>query len=484
MLKSIYYMKKFFAIVFVAWVVFFGGWFFVYKTGINPLAIQSEDTIPAIILPVTIIKEHTFYADTYYKAIIEKYPHPDDKKYLKDLVPFYFRKISDPITHANHYISAFPVMAGLLSVPVYLIPLLLHLDITWDNLIILSHASASLILALSGGFFYLLLKRLIEDKKAVLLTAIYLFATVNFAMVSQSLWQHGAVQLFIILSLLFVIGRDESKVKQSGVEIASVTPRKDRMDLFIAGVFLGLAVLSRPTAGILCPFFVLLSIYVRKKEVLDKNLTVGGIIDAVKLAMLLLIGLLPSILFFIWYNATYFGNIANQGYASQIGGNWLTPFPQGFLGLWFSPSKGILVYSSVFIFSLVGFVLSLKNGVKKHLEYFIFMSIVITHTLILGAWKHWYGGYSFGYRMASDVIPFLVLLLIPYLKSAIFTRTKKLFYATIIASILFEIMGLAFFDGIWHGTYDKGFWQQNWLWSVQNSELVFNIRRLLVKLGS
>jgi len=460
-LKSIYLMKKFFAIVIIAWVAFFGGWFVVYKTGINTPAIQSEDTIPAIILPVTVIRESTLYADTYYKAIIEKYPHPDDKKYLKGLVPFYFRKVGE------HYISAFPIMAGLLSVPVYLIPLLLHVDVTWDNLTILSHLSASLIVALSGGFFYLLLRKLIEGKKAVLLTAIYLFATVNFAMVSQSLWQHGSVQLFTILSLLFLF-------KGAG----------RTRDVFIAGVFLGLAILSRPTAGILLPFFILLAVYVRQKEMLNIKLSAGSVLDVVKPAMVLIVGLLPSMLFFLWYNATYFGTVANQGYAGQVGGNWLTPFPQGFLGLWFSPSKGILVYSSVSIFSLVGFALSIKNGIKKNLVYFIFMSIIITHTLILGAWKHWYGGYSFGYRMASDIIPFLILLLIPYLKSSIFIKTKKLFYATIIVSILFELMGLAFFDGIWHGTYDKGFWQQSWLWSIQNSELVFNIRRLLVKLGA
>ena len=461
MLKSIYLMKKFFAIVIIAWAAFFGGWFFVYKTGINTPAIQSEDTIPAIILPVTVIRESTLYADTYYKAIIEKYPHPDDKKYLKGLVPFYFRKVGE------HYISAFPIMAGLLSVPVYLIPLLLHVDVTWDNLTILSHLSASLIVALSGGFFYLLLRKLIEGKKAVLLTAIYLFATVNFAMVSQSLWQHGSVQLFTILSLLFLF-------KGAG----------RTRDVFIAGVFLGLAILSRPTAGILLPFFILLAVYVRQKEMLNIKLSAGSVLDVVKPAMVLIVGLLPSMLFFLWYNATYFGTVANQGYAGQVGGNWLTPFPQGFLGLWFSPSKGILVYSSVSIFSLVGFALSIKNGIKKNLVYFIFMSIIITHTLILGAWKHWYGGYSFGYRMASDIIPFLILLLIPYLKSSIFIKTKKLFYATIIVSILFELMGLAFFDGIWHGTYDKGFWQQSWLWGIQNSELVFNIRRLLVKLGA
>ncbi len=448
-----------------SWAVFFVGWLFVYKSGINTLAIQSEDTLPAIFLPITILKEGTFYADSYYQMIIQKYPHPDDKKYDKGLTPFYFRKIN------GHYISAFPVMAGLLSLPVYLLPVLAGMGITWDNLILLSHLSASLIVALSGGFFYLLAKKFIDDKKAVLLAAIYLFGTVNFAMLSGSLWQHGAVQLFTIFSLLFIFD-------------ASETSKKKLWNLLWSGFFLGLAVLSRPTAGILIPYFVLLIVFLEHKDQLAKKLSTTTLISVARTKLVFLAGLLPSLAFFIWYNSVYFVDIANQGYANQIGGNWLTPFPLGFLGLWLSPSKGILVYSSVFIFSLAGAYLALKRGGwRKNFIYLVFLSIALTHTLILGAWKHWYGGYSFGYRMASDTTPFLVLLLVPYLKSHFFVKTKPLFYATIAASILFELMGLAFFDGIWHGTYDKGFWNQSWLWSVQNSELIFNIHRLLVKLG-
>jgi hypothetical protein len=458
-------MHKFIAIVLVAWTVFFGGWVFVYKTGINTLAIQSEDTLPAIILPVTLLKEGTFYADTYYKAIIDRYPHPDDKKYLKELVPFYFRQVG------GHYVSAFPIMAGLLSVPVYMVPVLMGADITWDNLLVWSHLSAALIMALGGGFFYLLAKRLTDEAKATLLTAIYLFATVNFALTAQALWQHGAVQLFTILSLLLLF-------KAAG----------KAGHLFVAGLFVGLAVLARPTAGVLVPYFVLLVLYLRHTALLAKPLAVHSVAVLARTTLTFLTGLVPVACFFVWYNTVYFGTLANQGYASQVGGNWLTPFPQGLLGLWFSPSKGLLVYSPVFIFALVGFGLTLSKayggGVKKNLLWFMFMAITVTHTLILGAWKHWYGGYSFGYRMAADSLPFLVLLLIPYLKSTVFAQTKKLFYAAVIVSVLIELMGLAFFDGVWHGTYDRGFWDQRWLWSIQNSELIFNISRLLLKLGA
>jgi hypothetical protein len=42
---------------------------------------------------------------------------------------------------------------------------------------------------------------------------------------------------------------------------------------------------------------------------------------------------------------------------------------------------------------------------------------------------------------------------------------------------------MIFFDGIWHNAYDKGFEDTSWLWSIRDSELAFNIRRVLVKLG-
>lgn len=442
--------------------VFFAGWVAVYKSGINSLAIQSEDTIPAMFLPVTIIKEGTLYADSHYRMILQKYPNPNDKDFQKGSVPYYFKQVG------SHYVSAFPVMAGILSIPVYFFPVILGMPVTWENLIVLSHLSASLIVALSGGFMYLLLKKFTGEKKSLLLTFVYLFGTVNYALLSQSLWQHGSVELFTILSLIFLFRQ----------------PTLSAKDLLLTGLFAGLAVLSRPTAAILIPYLLLLVIYIRNKQALDSGVSISHIAKWFIDCLPVMLGIIPVLLFFICYNAVYFGNISNQGYASQVSVNWLTPFPIGFLGLWLSPSKGLLVYSPVFIFSLIGFYMALKNkGWKESFNEIVFISIVITHTILLGAWKHWYGGYSFGYRMASDIIPFLMLLIVPYINSALFIRTKKIFAGAIVISALFELMGLAFFDGIWHGTYDRGFWNQWWLWSIKNSEFVFNMRRILLKLA-
>jgi hypothetical protein len=44
-----------------------------------------------------------------------------------------------------------------------------------------------------------------------------------------------------------------------------------------------------------------------------------------------------------------------------------------------------------------------------------------------------------------------------------------------------QVFGIIFFDGIWHAAYDTGFKNTSWLWSIENSEIAFNIRRILVK---
>lgn len=445
--------------------MYFGSWFLVYQTGINGLAIQSEDTLPSMFLPVTIIKEKTLYADTYYQMLIAKYPSHDDRDYKKGYVPFYFRQVG------QHYITAFPIMAGLIALPIYFIPLSLQIPVTWENLTMLSHVTAALIVSLSGGFLYLLLKRNFTDKKkSLLLTAVFLFATVNFAMISQSLWQHGVLQLFTTLSLLFLY--EYKKLAQESIL------KKKWIPLFLSGLFFGLGVLSRPTAALFFPFLLMLLI--------EKDFKAGDVVNLLKRCFVYTMGLIPSLLFFLWYNATFYRDIANQGYSNQLMSNWLGRFPEGFLGLWLSPSKGILVYSPVFVFIFVSlYLLYRTKALEKKKDMISYALLCLIYTLIMGKWKHWYGGWSFGYRMASDILPFLTLLLVPFLNSSLFSKKslRVIFFLLFFTSIAIQLMGIAFFDGYWHGTYDLGFKNTSWLWSINNSEVMFNLRRFIDKIS-
>ncbi len=444
-------MKTFLGILIGASALFFLSWFTVYKLNINTLAIQSEDTLPAMFMPFAIINENTIYLDSYYKQLITKYPQPDDKTYVKGNVPFYLEKIN------NHYVSAFTIITPIIILPIYFIPILLGVGPTWPNLIILSHVAEALIMSLSGYLVYLISVKYLgaNKKQSLIVTIVYLFGSINFALISQALWQHGTVQLLVLAGLFFYLKN-----------------QYNHLYLSVAGFFWGFAFLARPTALLPLTIFGLLILF------MDRNLT-----KSLKQLVPLGLGLLPAILFFVWYNSTYYKSFSNQGYSQQLFTSWLGNFPVSLFGVWISPSKGILVYSPVFIFSLVGFFISLKNKVLKDRNLYIaFGIILLIHTVVISFWKHWYGGWSFGYRMSSDVIPFFALLIIPFLQSSLYTKYKKFFWFLLAISVLVEFAGIIFFDGVWHAAYDRGFHDTSWLWSIKDSEFIFNVRRVLVKL--
>ena len=338
--------------------VYVGFWLMAYQNNINTLAIQSEDTLPSLFLPFAILKEKTLYLDTYYDMMVERYPDPTDRDHKKNLIPFYVKQIR--VGETVHYISAFPLMSGFLVLPIYFLYGYLGLGITWEYLAILSHFGGAFIIGLSGVLFRNMLKKhfLAEDRLVNILTFVYLFGTINFSLISQALWQHGPVQLFLILALDSLLDQKDTR----------------------AGFYSGLALLRRPTAII--PIALLgLHLLFRGKQI---NMYKG---------VQYLAGIIPSILFFVWYTSKYYLGISNNGYSSQVFTEWLGKFPEGFLGLWLSPSKGILIYSPVLIFSLVGLYIVLKNKEYEFRQsYLVYASIILIHTIVLGQWKHWFGG--------------------------------------------------------------------------------------------
>lgn len=433
-------------------------WFVIYNTGLNSQGIQSEDVVPASVQPYAIINDQSLYLDSYYDDMLSRYPHPDDKDFEKGLTPYYLYK-STHLNNKSSYMTAFTFTPGILATPIYYL-----FDNTsafnWDQLIVLSHIASSVIMGLTTiMFLHLLLKYFeLSAKQCLLLTFVFAFCTLNFSMFSQALWQHGVVELFTIGALLFIF---KNQVNHHF------------LNLIWAGVFLGLAFITRPTA-LLIVFYLSLLTAAQFEPMLE----------AIKKLIPLALGFFISVFVNMYLTLITTGGLFNSGYSSQLS-TWYSKFPEGFLGMWLSPSKGILVYSPVFIFSLIGLYLAIKSyklDKEKNFKYLVFGMIVLVHTLILSIWKHWYGGYSFGYRMAGEVIPFLVLLLIPYIKSEFYLKTAKYFILSIVLSFSIHLSGLVFYDGIWHNAYDKGYINTSWLWSIKDSEFAFNIRRVMVKL--
>ena len=97
---------------------------------------------------------------------------------------------------------------------------------------ILEKLVASAIAAASAAFLFLLLLRVTNARRALLLAAVYAFATNTWSTSSQALWQHGASQLTIVASLLCLAKFLEAPRTRSAVG---------------AGLLAALSIAMRPT---------------------------------------------------------------------------------------------------------------------------------------------------------------------------------------------------------------------------------------------
>lgn len=308
-------MKK---IIFIlTFLIYFGFWWVFYSTNVNSLPLQSEDILPSVFTGISLVKDNTIYLNNYYEMMVSKYPQPDDSS----RTPFYLKKVGD------NYLSAFPILSSIVTYPIFLVYLQFVPEVNWQDVYNLSHLSGAFVVSLSSVLFYFLLINVFKfsNRTSLWLTIVYSFATVNLSLVSQGLWQHGVVQLFLILGFIYFY----------------------KKNYFLMTLFLGFGILARPTAAIV---LLILGIFIILRKDLNFRNTAYSIF-----------GVLIPLTFFLIYNQVYYQDISNQGYAGQLLDSWIGNFPESFFGIWLSPSKGILVYSPVLIFSLI----AVYKGFKK-----------------------------------------------------------------------------------------------------------------------
>lgn len=415
-----------------AFLVFVFSFLSVYVTKLNNLALQSEDFLAISTVPFSIIKEGNLDLNEYYGTLSSAYPQPDDATQT----PYYLKQVGE------QYYSSYPMFAGFLATPFYIIPSLLNLDISIETIRIMSRLAGAAISALSVGFFFLLLQnRLKSNKQILLLTIIYAFATNTFSTSSQGLWQQTSSQLLFTAGILLL----------------------DYKKYGLAGLVFGFSYMARPTNVISIGIFGLYILWIHRKNFF-------------KYASMAIIPFILDALL----NNYLFGSLLNIEYGDRFG-DFYEKLIVGASGLWISPSKGVLIVSPILIFIFYGIYKYVRNWKKRPFEIAIIL-IIFFHTVALGKWYAWYGGYAWGYRMMTEMIPYLVLLLIPFITSKYFTKKPfNIIFWTLFAFSLFaQLLGILMFDGNWHTLYDG---KPGWLWSIKNSQMVFAIKRILFRIG-
>jgi hypothetical protein len=412
----------------------------------NGRTIWATDTLPARFLPLNILRTGNF-------DLSELLAH-EPKAELVQALP---RSVVQPSTPSylirikGRVVSLYPVGAALLALPFYIPSALGHVPSDASFLEQVEKLAAATLTALSALLLYHTLCHLTSRRFARLLTVFYALGTSSLSVSSQALWQHGASQL-ALTAALYCLVRGQSAPRWLGY----------------AGFPLALAVICRPTNAILVGC---LGIYL-------------GIHHRTALGRCLLSGL-PPVFFQLWYNGYYLDHPLRTQY--PVLGYWVTPWWEGLSGILLSPSRGLFIYSPIFLFSLVGSVYAWRRFGVSLLRY---LSVGVLLTILLySKWAMWWGGSSYGPRLLADLSPSLILLLYP-LKDLLHRRTavRWTFLVAALWSIGAHAIGAFWDDNRWNDfAYRNADRLHSRLWSWTDNQLVNAprdiLRRAVIVLG-
>jgi len=235
---------------------------------------------------------------------------------------------------------------------------------------------ASLITALTAVFLYKIL--LLQNIRFSLISIfIYAFCTSTWSTASRALWQHGPSMLLLTLSLYLILIAD-----------------KKGWIIQFAAIPLFFSYIVRPTNSI---SIIILSLFVFFHY---RRYFIYFIFWALSIA-------LP----FIIYNKSVYGSLFSTYYNP---GRILSfsSFPEALMGNLISPSRGLFIFSPVLLFAIAGILIKYKQQNFKKLDLSLLL-IILLHWIVISGYPQWWGGYSFGPRFFSDMIPFFIYFLSP-----------------------------------------------------------------------
>ncbi|MDX2166381.1 MAG: hypothetical protein SF182_04935 [Deltaproteobacteria bacterium] len=337
----------------------------------NARMLAPGDSIPTRRLPFSLLREGNLNLDEFSWEMSPK-----------GRLPYYVHPAN------GHVYSVSTFATAVVIAPLYVLPAwwLARAGVPYDDVrarvveVVMEHVSAAMLAALSAALLFLLLARLTTRGWALALTLLYALGTSTWSIASQALWPHALSELTLVGLCLGLLARTPTRAQLVG-----------------AGLIAALMVANRPQ---MLAFAALATGFVAVHH--RRHL-----LAFVALPTLLGVGLAA-------YNRAIFASLTG-GYG---GLGVLRGAPgQGLAGMLFSPNRGLLVYTPIMAFALWGGVrLWRVAGVPPWLRW---LSVgVLAHVLVHASFRAWWGGYTYGPRYFTDVLPaltiFLVYGLVPY----------------------------------------------------------------------
>jgi hypothetical protein len=289
----------------------------------------------------------------------------------------------------GHLVSAYPVAISVLAVPFVaaLDPIIGPLLPLPDRLLAergdpelvkfwtIEATVASLWVALAALVVYRVARASTSQAGALVVTIAFAFGTTAWSTASRGLWGHAPSLLFLSIAVWLLVQ----------------APRRPALAGW-SGLPLGLAAATRPQDWL--------------------SVVVLGAVVALRyrrhlplyLAMVA-IPLVPTFGYLLW---TYGRPFSPYSSPQQLftAANML----EALAGILVSPSRGLFVYSPILVVAVAGAVWRARSGRWTLLES-AFAAIVVLHVLMLASFVNWWGGHSFGPRLMTDVLPYLMVFL-------------------------------------------------------------------------
>ena len=373
--------------------------FFVYNSNLRTIA--TGDSLPARFLPFAILGHGTLGLEPVLEATSDGHANPY----------WIVRSLQ------GRRVSMYPIVAPVLVTPVYAPAAAVlalrgwnerELEIAGE---VMEKIAASAVAALAAALVFLLLRHRVDARSATLLALVFAFSTNTWATSSQALWQHGFGELLLAGALL------------------ALTSEPTVLNAVLAGICLGLTVPNR-----------------LPNTVLAVGLLVYGVVWAGRRVPALLASAALSAAPFLLYNWVSFRELGG-GYSYVVkktlgssGGFFANPLFPGLAGVLLSPGRGLLVFSPVFVF--LGAILFRKIKLPAR-DRFLALCIAggVVCQLALYATTNWSGGYSYGPRTLTDMLPLLIWLLAPVVAS-LSDAGRAFFLAAALAGIVVQFVGV------------------------------------------
>jgi hypothetical protein len=404
----------------------------VYNT--NGRLIASGDTIPARLIPFSILLDGTTTLDRFYAAEVGGAAGLRQAS-REERMRYYF------LTPRNDRLySTYPVTTPALITPLYAPVVWLKGEWTTQEIERIApigeKLAASLIAALSVACMYLLLTALTTHRHAVLLAVAFGFATTTWTTSSQALWQHGPGVLFIVLTLGVLAHRPNAP--------------------WLAGLCAGLAVDCRPSNL----FFLLAVIavvgYSRRSFRSAAQVALAAAVAGLPLAV---------------YNRVVFGDL--RGGYGPVDDAFRGSLAEGLAGVLISPSRGLLIYSPVLLAGFAGFYLVCRRGTAPRSPVYLVSAVFLaTQLVFFGWWDAWWGGWSYGPRLLTEAAAVLVILSVPAVERLHVSRlARSAFVILLLYSASVQAIGALAYAGGWDATPVSVDRDPGRLWDWRDSQI-------------